>query len=111
MADLLVGCVVSAALQIELEQTVDTSDLRRVFGALPSGVVAVCALVDGEPVGTIYSSFPSVSLDPPLVSICAAHSSETWPTLRAATRLGMSVPGVSHADAARKLSSRRGDRF
>ena len=59
----------------------------------------------------VFSSFTSVPLDPPLVSVCAAHSSETWPTLRGATRLGVSVLGVSHADAARKLSLRQGDRF
>jgi flavin reductase (DIM6/NTAB) family NADH-FMN oxidoreductase RutF len=111
MAELRLGSVVSAVLQIELAQPVDSSDLRRVFGAFPSGVVSVCALVDGEPVGMVFSSFTSVSLDPPLVSVCAAHSSGTWPTLRGATRLGVSVLGVSHADAARKLSSRQGDRF
>lgn len=100
----------STAVPAELTQPVDTNELRRVFGAFPSGVVSLCALVDGEPVGMVFSSFTSVSLDPPLVSICVGHSSETWPSLRRATRLGVSVLGVSHAEAARKLS-RKGDRF
>jgi hypothetical protein len=53
--------------------------LRRVFSAFPSGVTAVSALIDGRPVGIAASSFTSVSLDPPLVSVCIAHSSTTWP--------------------------------
>ena len=52
--------------------------LRRVFGAFPTGVTAIAALVDGSPVGLAASSFTSVSLDPPLVSVCLAHASSTW---------------------------------
>ena len=35
---------------------VDEGELRRVFGCFPSGVIAVCAIVDGEPVGMAASS-------------------------------------------------------
>lgn len=54
-------------------ETVDHLDevgLRRVFGCFPCGVIAVCAMVDDQPVGMAASSFTSVSVDPPLVSIC-----------------------------------------
>ncbi|MCF6424119.1 MULTISPECIES: flavin reductase family protein [Amycolatopsis] len=101
----------STPVQTKLTPPADTDDLRRVFGAFPSGVVSVCALVDGNAVGMAFSSFTSVSLDPPLVSICPAHSSRTWPSLRRAPRLGVSVLGVSQAETARRLSSRNGDRF
>src|SRR5689334_9351603 len=85
--------------------------LRRVFGAFPTGVTALAALVDGQPVGLAASSFTSVSLDPPLVSVCLAHSSTTWPLLRRATRLGVSVLAAHQEHFGRQLSARGGDRF
>ncbi|MFC0040061.1 flavin reductase family protein [Actinomadura rayongensis] len=77
----------------------------------PSGVTAVCAIVDGAPVGVAASSFTSVSLDPPLVSVCMAHTSTTWPTLRSAPRIGVSVLGGHHGGVARQLAARGTDRF
>ncbi|MEV0568801.1 flavin reductase family protein [Dactylosporangium sp. NPDC050588] len=87
------------------------TELRRVFGAFPSGVTAVAALVDGVPVGLAASSFTSVSLEPPLVSICIARTSSTWPRLRRAGRLGVSVLSARQAHLGRQLSARGGDRF
>ncbi|MEU4688318.1 flavin reductase family protein [Actinoplanes sp. NPDC023714] len=85
--------------------------LRRVFGSFPTGVTAVAALIDGVPAGLAANSFVSVSLDPPMVSVCVAHTSTTWPVLRRAARLGVSVLGVHQEDAGRQLSARSGDRF
>lgn len=85
--------------------------LRAVYGAFPSGVTAIAAIIDSHPVGLAASSFTSVSLDPPLVSVCIAHSSATWPTLRSAPRLGVSVLGAGQADVGRQLAARAGDRF
>jgi flavin reductase (DIM6/NTAB) family NADH-FMN oxidoreductase RutF len=87
------------------------AELRRVFAAFPTGVAAVAALVDGEPAGLAANSFVSVSLDPPLASVCIAHSSTTWPGLRSAERLGISVLGAHQETAGRQLSARGGDRF
>ena len=67
--------------------------LRASFACFPSGVAAVCALIDGEPVGMVMSSFTSVSLDPPLVSVCVDLNSSTWPRLRSAPWLGVSILG------------------
>lgn len=89
----------------------DEAALRRAFGCFPSGVVAVCAVVDGVPVGMAASSFTCVSLDPPLVSICIQHSSTTWPRLRERTYLGVSVLAEQHDEACIALSRKDGDRF
>jgi flavin reductase (DIM6/NTAB) family NADH-FMN oxidoreductase RutF len=85
--------------------------LRQVFGSFPTGVTVVAALVDGVPTGLAASSFVSVSLDPPTVSICVAHTSTTWPVLRRARRLGVSVLGAHQERAGRQLSARNADRF
>jgi flavin reductase (DIM6/NTAB) family NADH-FMN oxidoreductase RutF len=87
------------------------TQLRRVLAAFPTGVAAVAAIIDGEPAGLAANSFVSVSLDPPLVSVCIGHSSTTWPALRTADRLGISVLGAHQERASRQLSSRDGKRF
>src|SRR3954471_7541517 len=86
-------------------------DLRKVYGAHPSGVTAVAALADGRPTGIAASSFVPVSLDPPLVSVCVAHTSTTWPLLRELPRIGISVLGAHQEDVGRRLGARTGDRF
>lgn len=89
----------------------DGARLRHAFGHFPSGVVAVCAEVGGVPVGLAASSFTSVSLDPPLVSVCMQHSSTTWPVLRAQPRLGISVLAEGQDGVCTRLASKTGDRF
>lgn len=85
--------------------------LREVFGAFPTGVIAVAAEVDGTPTGIAANSFTSVSLSPPMVSLCVAHTSTTWPRLRTAPRLGVSVLGAHHEPAARQLAGPSAGRF
>jgi len=96
---------------MSVAQGLDAGQLRRAFGAYPTGVAAVAATLDGVPTGLAASSFTSISLDPPLVSVSIAHSSTTWPRLRTAERLGVSVLGAHQEVAARQLADRNIDRF
>ena len=91
-------------------EPIDGALLRRVYGRFPSGVTAVAAIGDGEPMGLAASSFTSVSMDPPIVSVCVAHSSTTWPALSGAQRIGVSVLGAHQQDVARAMAG-AGDRF
>jgi len=92
-------------------QDLDPVRLRSAFGNFPTGVVAVAAEVDGEPVGLAASSFTSVSLDPPLVSINLAATSKTWPDLRRAERLGVTVLASHHGPLCRQLAGPVEQRF
>ncbi|MEU3980688.1 flavin reductase family protein [Streptomyces sp. NPDC026672] len=87
------------------------TDLRQAFSLFPSGVTAVCALVDGEPVGLAASSFTSVSLEPPLVSVAFGSRSRTWARLRRATHIGISVLAEQHAEFCRVLAGPEQGRF
>jgi flavin reductase (DIM6/NTAB) family NADH-FMN oxidoreductase RutF len=89
----------------------DGVDLRRAFSGFPSGVVALCAEWLGERIGMAASTFVPVSLDPPLVAVCIQKTSTTWPKLRSAETLGISVLGEEHAAAARALAGKGRDRF
>jgi flavin reductase (DIM6/NTAB) family NADH-FMN oxidoreductase RutF len=99
------------AAQVTAVEVLDPDRLRRVFGAFPTGVTAIAALIDGQPVGLAANSFATVSLNPALVSVCIAHTSTTWPVLREAPRLGISVLSAAQTGAGRQLAARTDDRF
>lgn len=88
-----------------------TLALRKAFSMFPTGVVAMCGMDGGYPVGMAVNSFSSVSLDPPLVSVCVARLSSTWPRLNQLPRIGLSVLGADQEVLSRQLASRNGDRF
>jgi flavin reductase (DIM6/NTAB) family NADH-FMN oxidoreductase RutF len=92
-------------------QDLDPRRLRQAFGIFPSGVVAVAAQVDGALTGLAASSFTSVSLDPPLVSFSIANASKTWPDLRRAAHLGVTILADRHGGLARQLAGPPQSRF
>ncbi|SDS47092.1 flavin reductase family protein [Actinoplanes derwentensis] len=96
---------------MKTNQDLDPVRLRQAFGDFPSGVVAVAAVVDGIPVGLAASSFTSVSLEPPLVSVSIANTSQTWPVLRRAGHLGVTVLAAHHGPVCRRLAGPVEHRF
>lgn len=90
-----------------LGSTPDPVATRHAFSRFPSGVAALAARVDGAPTVLIASSFTvGVSLEPPMVLFAVQDSSTTWPVLRRAPRLGVSVLGTAHAGVARQLADK-----
>jgi flavin reductase (DIM6/NTAB) family NADH-FMN oxidoreductase RutF len=90
----------------------DVPALRHVYGRFPTGVMAVCAMYEGDPVGFAVSSFNTVSVEPPLVSICVQQGSSTWPLLSPSPRVGLSVLALSQQALCRQLAARNHfDRF
>jgi len=92
-------------------QDLDPGRLREAFGVFPSGVVAVAARVDEQVVGLAASSFTSVSLEPALVSFSVANTSKTWPVLRRASHLGLTVLADHHDEVCRRLAGPLEHRF
>ncbi|MGW0035482.1 flavin reductase family protein [Gordonia sp. NPDC003376] len=79
---------------------------RSVMAAYPSGVVAICAEVDGIRHALVASSFMvGVSETPPLASVSVQHSSQTWKHINTAAHLGISVLSDEHGELCRRLSS------
>jgi flavin reductase (DIM6/NTAB) family NADH-FMN oxidoreductase RutF len=91
--------------------TLDPARLRAAFGAFPSGVVAVAAQINGHLTGIAASSFTSISIDPPLVSFSVATTSNTWPELRSAEHIGVSVLADHHDHVCRQLAGPVEQRF
>ena len=61
---------------------VNARQFRTTLGQFASGVVIATGCHEGEPAGFAAQSFTSLSLDPPLVALCPARSSKSWPKLR-----------------------------
>ncbi|SDE03254.1 flavin reductase family protein [Glycomyces harbinensis] len=98
-------------MTLPTNQDLDPRRLREAFGLFPTGVVAVAASVDGRVAGLAASSFTSVSLNPPLVSFSIATASKTWPDLRRAAHLGLTVLADHHAAVCRRLAGDPARRF
>ncbi|WP_433477969.1 flavin reductase family protein [Spirillospora sp. CA-142024] len=92
---------------------VDATRFRSVLGRFATGVVAVTAIdpASGGPTGLAANSFTSVSLDPPLVAFCVAHTSTTWPLLRSAGRLCVNILGEPQLEISERMARRGGDKF
>jgi flavin reductase (DIM6/NTAB) family NADH-FMN oxidoreductase RutF len=61
---------------------IDQRVFRDTMGQFCTGVVIATGCREGEPAGFAAQSFSSVSLDPPLVVLCPAKTSTSWPKLR-----------------------------
>lgn len=92
---------------------IDGTRFRRVMSRFATGVVAITAVepATGRPTGLAANSFTSVSLDPPLVGFCVAHTSTTWPRLRGADRLCVNILGGHQLEVCEQMAAKGGDKF
>ena len=88
-----------------------TRSFRDVLGRFTTGVVLITAQTDDGPVGMAANSFTSVSLEPPLIALCAARTSSTWPTIRDHGGFAITILGDNHQDVCRVFASKGADRF
>jgi 3-hydroxy-9,10-secoandrosta-1,3,5(10)-triene-9,17-dione monooxygenase reductase component len=89
-----------------LSQPIQHSDehFRSVLGHFASGVAVVTAISDGTPVGMTIQSFCSLSLDPPLILLCPARTSTSWPRIDAVGDLCVNLLKEGDEYLARKLA-------
>lgn len=86
---------------------------RDVLGLFATGVVTLTALDPAarSPLGLTANSFTAVSLSPPLVSVCIAHTSQTWPRIRAAGGHCVNILAHDQERICQQFSAAGGDRF
>jgi flavin reductase (DIM6/NTAB) family NADH-FMN oxidoreductase RutF len=90
---------------------ITAQQFRHVLGHLPTGVTVVAGYGPGGPVGMAANSLTSVSLNPPLVSLCPAGSSSSWPGIRGAGQFCVSVLGEDHEHVSRQFARSGIDKF
>ena len=91
--------------------SIDGREFRRVLGHYPTGVTVVTAACPGGPEGMTIGSFTSVSLDPPLVSFCPGHDSDSWARMRDVDSFCVNVLSDDQADLSSTFASKTGDKF
>jgi flavin reductase (DIM6/NTAB) family NADH-FMN oxidoreductase RutF len=85
----------------------DSLLLQDALSHFPAGVVALSATVQDEREVMVASSFSvGVSYEPSLVLFSVQKSSSTWPKIKHAPLIGVSVMGEDHNPVCRQLASR-----
>lgn len=82
----------------------DAATFRAVLGQWPTGVTLVTTVVDDVRYGVTASSFSSVSLDPPLVSVCLARSAFVHDLLARSGVFGVTILAKDHASLGQRFA-------
>ncbi len=83
---------------------VDPETFKAVMGQWPSGVTVVTTTDDAGPAGMTASSFSSVSLNPPLVSICVARNLGMHARLEQAGIFAVNILGKGNVEDGRRFA-------
>ncbi|MEM1382455.1 MAG: flavin reductase family protein [Pseudomonadota bacterium] len=91
----------------------DKQGLRRALGAFATGVTIVTASdpENGEPVGFTANSFTSVSLEPPLLLVCLAHTAASYAIFCATGSFAVNVLAANQEETAKIFATRGADKF
>jgi flavin reductase (DIM6/NTAB) family NADH-FMN oxidoreductase RutF len=91
---------------------VDPDRFRDLCGHFATGVSVVTArLADGSPVGMTVSSFASVSLQPPMISINVDHGTDMHRALAATSRFAVNILDRSQEALSRRFAEPHPARF
>ena len=90
---------------------IDSARFRTILGHFATGVTVVTGHGSDGPSGLAANSFTSVSLDPPLVLVCMAHTSSTWPAIRESGSFAVNILGEHQEETCRRFGAKAGDRF
>ena len=90
----------------------DPRALRTAFGTFLTGVTVVTSYgKTGAPLGFTANSFTSVSLDPPLVLVCLANTSQNYDTLVNADGFAVNILAETQIDISNTFARPSDDRF
>jgi 3-hydroxy-9,10-secoandrosta-1,3,5(10)-triene-9,17-dione monooxygenase reductase component len=87
-------------------------EFRHACGRFATGItIATVRDAQGVPHGLTVNSFTSVSLTPPLISICLAHSVSLIEIFRAASYFGINVLAENQRPLSERFARKGRDRF
>lgn len=95
-----------------LKPEIDPADFRQLLGRFATGVTIITlGGSDGRPLGMTASSLASVSLRPPLVSVCVDHAAELHDLIVAAPEFVVNVLESGQEALSRRFADQYVDRF
>ena len=91
---------------------IDPSQFRQLLGRFATGVtILTTTTVQGQPLGMTANSLSSVSLHPPLISVCVDREAEMHDIILEATEFVVNVLASPQEALARRFSDKHEDRF
>jgi flavin reductase (DIM6/NTAB) family NADH-FMN oxidoreductase RutF len=93
------------------DTTIDAQRFRDLMAGVCAPVTVVTTLDDGEPYGATVSSFASLSLNPPLITIALDNRSALLAHLLRVRKFGVNLLSHDQADLATLFAQRDADRF
>ncbi|MCP3723103.1 flavin reductase [Paraburkholderia sp. CNPSo 3272] len=91
---------------------INTRELRDAFGAFMTGVTIVTTATDeGKPLGFTANSFSSVSLDPALLLVSIAKTSNNYQTFATAGHFAINILAEGQKDLSNTFARPSDDRF
>ena len=91
---------------------VDPARFRQLLGRFATGVTVVTADDgNGNPTGMTANTLVSVSLDPPLISVCIDHAADMHRTLSQATSFTVNILAAEQEALSRRFAEQDSRRF
>jgi flavin reductase (DIM6/NTAB) family NADH-FMN oxidoreductase RutF len=91
---------------------VDPARFRQLLGRFATGVTVITTDdAGGNPAGMTANTLVSVSLDPPLISVCIDHAADMHRTLGQATRFTINILAADQEAVSRRFAEQGTRRF
>ena len=91
---------------------IEPSQFRQLLGRFATGVtILTTKTADGRPLGMTANSLASVSLNPPLISVCVDREAEMHAVILEAPEFVVNVLASPQEALARRFSDKHEDRF
>lgn len=93
-------------LSLTQAHVIDPRAFREALGRFATGITVVTTVYEGEVYGMTANSFCSVSMEPPLVSVAADHSTVWHEKASLSGRYGVSVLSAEQGDLSNHFAGR-----
>ncbi len=90
---------------------IDEGTYREVAGRFATGVAVITAADFDGPVGFTAQSFTSVSLDPPLVSVCPGKGVASWARIAPTGKFCVNILSEDQESLSRTFATKDADKF
>ena len=87
------------------------ADFRKAMGNFCTGVTIVTGVHGGAALGFAAQSFVSLSLQPPLVAVCPAKTSSSWPRIRDAGSFCINILAADQLVVCQTMAQSGADKF
>jgi len=100
-----------AWLERDIEGHVAADAFRSGMASVCTSVAVVTAVHGGQPHGTTVGTFSALSLDPPLILVSLARTSDLLRFVRGSRRFGVNVLSEDQSDLAARFATKGPDKF